>query len=109
MRPPRSKSRRARAFTLMEILIATVAFAIVLAAINGVFYGALRLRNKSAAALDAAVPLQHTLAIIQRDLAGIVPPGGPLSGALQTSASASSSMSSRTTGALPGQSRISWF
>ncbi len=94
----------------MEILIATVAFSIVLAAINGVFYGALRLRNKTAASLDAAVPLQHTLAIIERDLGGIVSPGGPLGGALQTSASSSSgSMSSRTTGSLPGQSSPDFY
>ena len=35
------------AFTLLELLIAVVAFAIVLAAINGVFYSALKLRVRS--------------------------------------------------------------
>jgi len=76
--------RGTRAFTLMEVIIAVVAFAIVLAAINAVFYGALRLRNKTVALFDEALPLQQTLAIIKRDLANIVLPGGTLSGSLQT-------------------------
>ena len=46
-----------RAFTLLELLIAVVAFAIVLAAINGVFYSALKLRNRSAASLEKSLPL----------------------------------------------------
>ncbi len=71
----------------MEVLLAVVVFSIVLAAINVVFYGAVRLRNKTAAALEAAVPQQHALAIIKRDLANIVLPGGTLFGPLQTTAS----------------------
>src|SRR5688572_5904097 len=39
------------AFTLLEVLIAVVTFGIVLAAMNAVFYGALRLRNKTTEAL----------------------------------------------------------
>ena len=73
-----------RAFTLLELLIAVVVFGIVLAAINAVFYGALRLRNKTAEALREALPMQQALANIKRDLSNIVVPGGPLSGVLQT-------------------------
>ena len=51
------------AFTLLEILIATVCFAIVLAAINGVFYSGIRLRNRSAAALEKSQPLTQALAL----------------------------------------------
>jgi len=69
----------------MELLIAVVAFSVVLAAINAVFYGALRLRNKTVRAVDEAVPLQQTLALLQRDLANLVAPGGMLSGTFQTS------------------------
>ncbi|HYV32749.1 MAG TPA: type II secretion system protein GspJ [Candidatus Binatia bacterium] len=76
--------RPAQAFTLIEVLIATVAFAIVLAAINTVFYAAMRLRNKTAAAVDEALPAQQTIAILQRDLANMVAPGGVLSGQLQS-------------------------
>jgi hypothetical protein len=70
------------------VLIAVVAFGIVLAAINAVFYGALRLRNKTTDSLREALPMQQALAIIKRDLANIVVPGGPLSGVLQTTLTA---------------------
>jgi prepilin-type N-terminal cleavage/methylation domain-containing protein len=98
-----------RGFTLMEVIIAVIAFAIVLAAINAVFYGALRLRNKTVTSFDEALPLQQTLAIIKRDLANIVLPGGVLSGSLQTTPTSglktgSSSTSTGTgTAIMPGQ------
>ena len=76
-----------RAFTLLEVLIATAAFAIVLAAINSVFYGALRLRNKTAEAFDESLALQHTVALLRSDIANLLPPGGTLSGNLQTTPS----------------------
>jgi len=72
------------AFTLLELLIAVAIFAIVLAAINTVFYSALRLRNKTSAALEESLPLQHALTAMKRDLSNLVPPGGLLSGTLQT-------------------------
>ncbi|MDB6056339.1 MAG: gspJ [Verrucomicrobiales bacterium] len=62
------------AFTLLEILIAIAVFAIVLAAINTVFYSALRLRNRTMASLEESAPMDHALAIIRRDLANIVAP-----------------------------------
>ena len=68
----------------MEVLFAVAASAMVLLAIHLVFYGALRLRNKTAQAMEEAVPLQHALAIIKRDLANVVAPGGTLSGTFQT-------------------------
>lgn len=76
----------------MEILIAVVAFSIVLAAINGVYYSAIRLRNKTTANLEQALPLEHAAAIIRRDLANLVLPGGTLSGALQTSSTSNNVM-----------------
>jgi type II secretory pathway component PulJ len=103
---------------LIEILIAVTAFAIVLAAINTVFYSALRLRNKTALALDEALPMQQAIVIMKRDLANIVVPGGTISGAFQTtptlslnnqngtssSTSSGSSMSSSSMASVPGQS-----
>src|SRR4051812_18239005 len=78
-------SPAAPAFTLLELLIAVSIFAIVLAAINGVFYGAMRLQRTATRSVEAAFPLQQTLAILKRDLQGIVAPGGMLAGALQPS------------------------
>lgn len=65
-----------RAFTLIEVMIAMAVFAIVLTAINGIFWGALRLRNKTVESIDAALPKERALAILRSDLANIVPPTG---------------------------------
>jgi hypothetical protein len=99
----------------MELLIAVVAFALVLAAINGVFYSAVRLRNKTMESFDEAVPLQHTLTILKRDLANLVAPGGTLSGTLQTTPTAglnsqsAGAMSSLATASLPGLSSPDFY
>lgn len=77
-----------RAFTLLELLIAVVAFAIVLAAINGVFYSGLKLRNRSAASLERSLPLTQALIVLKRDLANLAPPStneSRLIGELQSS------------------------
>jgi type II secretion system protein J len=73
-----------RAFTLLEILIAIAAFAIVLAAINSVFYSGLKLRNRAAASLEKSLPLTQALTVLKRDLSNLAVPGGTLSGELQT-------------------------
>lgn len=78
------RSRRAQGFTLLELLLAVLVFAIVLGAIHLVFFSAFKLRNKTAEAIERSLPLQQTLAIIKRDLANLVPPDGTLSGALQS-------------------------
>jgi len=75
---------RQRAFTLLELLLAILVFSIVLGAIHVVFFSALKLRNRTSESIERALPLQQTLGIIKRDLANLVPPGGPLSGALQS-------------------------
>jgi general secretion pathway protein J len=72
------------AFTLIEVLIAVSIFAIVLGAINTVFYSALKLRNKTSELLDKSVPVEQAITIIERDLRNLVPPNGPLSGQLQS-------------------------
>src|SRR4051812_27608323 len=76
------------AFTLLEVMLAIVIFSIVLAAIHTVFYAAVQLRNKTTQAVEQAIPLQQTLAIIKRDLANIVLPGGTFAGEFQTSQTA---------------------
>lgn len=82
-RPPSTRFRAPAAFTLLEVMLAVVVFSIVLLAMHLVFHGALRLRNKTAAAVASGVPLQQTLAILERDLANLVPPG-TLAGAIQS-------------------------
>jgi type II secretion system protein J len=70
----------ARAFTLIELLLAVAIFAMVLAAVNTVFYGALRLRNSSSRAVDAAQPVLQTVSVIRHDLLNTIPPSGGLAG-----------------------------
>ena len=66
---------RPAAFTLVEVMLALAVSAIVLAAIGGVFFSALRLRDRTSAMLDASVPLYQALAVMRRDLQGTLPPG----------------------------------
>jgi type II secretion system protein J len=70
----RSPNRRARAFTLIELILAVGVTAIVLTAINGVLFSAMRLRESTTTAVDEALPEQQALATLQRDLAGAMPP-----------------------------------
>ncbi len=76
--------RSARGFTLLELLISTAVGAIVLLVIQTTYFGALRLHNTTHARIDADLVVQRTLGIIRRDLAGLMLPGGTLSGQLQT-------------------------
>lgn len=94
-----------RAFTLLELLLATAIFAIVIIAINVVFFSALHLRNRVTATLDEAVPLQQALVTLRKDLQNTVSPGGVLAGhfrygssGLGSSSSSSSSSSSTASG-----------
>lgn len=75
---------RGNAFTLIEVLLAVSVFALVLGAINSVFFGALRLRNKTIESFDKSRPLNYALGAIQKDLEGIMAPGGKLSGKFTT-------------------------
>ncbi len=68
----------------MELLLAIAVMAIVLVAINGVFFSALRLRNSVSNGLDESVPLEHAIAVMRRDLQNTTPPGGILQGGLQS-------------------------
>ncbi|HAV61100.1 MAG TPA: hypothetical protein DCY13_01885 [Verrucomicrobiales bacterium] len=76
------------AFTLIEVLLAIAVSAVVLAVINGVYFGALQLRNRTTATFAEALPLEHAVALIKRDLECLMPPGGTLVGDLQSNPSA---------------------
>lgn len=77
------RRRGAPAFTLMEVMLAVAIASVVLIAVTGVFFGALRLRNRTSEAIEASVPVERALSRIRRDLLGLVPPGGALGGAFQ--------------------------
>ena len=79
-----SPSDRQRGFTLLELLIATAVGAVVLIVIQTTYFGALRLHNTTHEHIDQDLMLSRTLGIIRRDFAGLMLPGGTLSGQLQT-------------------------
>jgi type II secretion system protein J len=84
-----------RAFTLIEMLIAVSIFSILLAAIHTVFYTALRLRNTANDSLEATLPIEQAVNVIQHDLANIcASTNGVFIGPLQ---------STNPTNALPNQ------
>lgn len=82
-----------RAFTLLEVLIALLILAMVIGVAHSIFHGALQLRNQADQAFDDAIPLQHTLALIKRDMANLTVPGGTFTGTFQSSPTTSSSSS----------------
>ncbi len=89
LRIPGDQSPRSAGFTLLELLIALAIFSMVLVAINGVFYSAMRLQARGSQSVEDALPLQHAVSILKRDLQGIVAPGGTLGGSLQSGTSSS--------------------
>lgn len=95
---PSSSARLSAGFTLLEMMLALAVFAIVLAAINGVYFGALRLRNKTSASIEAGLPIQHAVATIKRDLTGLMLPGGTFGGPFQTTPTNAMSTAADSTG-----------
>ncbi|MBC8094383.1 MAG: prepilin-type N-terminal cleavage/methylation domain-containing protein [Akkermansiaceae bacterium] len=59
-----------RGFTLIELILAIGIMAIVMVAINAVFFAAMRLRERTTALVEESLPLQQSLAILRRDLQG---------------------------------------
>jgi prepilin-type N-terminal cleavage/methylation domain-containing protein len=103
-------------FTLMEVLLAVGIFSIVLLAIHLVFYGAVRLRNKTTTEIESALPLQQTLTLLRRDLSNLVLPGGILSGELQSTPTTGTQLGqtgsaplATQAGDLPGQSSPDFY
>jgi len=86
------------AFTLLEVLLAIVILGIVMVVVHSVFNAAIQLRNKTDATFAEAIPLQHALATLKRDLANLTLPGGTLSGTLQTTPTTNTSSSLSHTG-----------
>jgi len=77
-----------KAFTLIEMLLAVAICAIVLVAINGVFATAVRLRDRTSEVIEEALPVNRALDTMNRDLQGVVGPGGVFAGDFKCGAQA---------------------
>jgi general secretion pathway protein J len=73
---------RKSGFTLLELLIATAMFAILMGAISSVFYGAVRMRENRYEAIERDLPRSYMLSTVRRDMENCVAPSGLLLGAL---------------------------
>lgn len=83
MMATRPASRRRNAFTLMEMVLAMGVCAVVLVAVNGVFFSGTRLCQSATRTLSEALPLETALATLRRDLQGAMvpaPTGGVFAG-----------------------------
>lgn len=71
-----------RAFTLMEVILAMGVCAIVMIAVSGIFFSAVRVRERVIAAVDEGLPVQQALSFLRRDLQGTMSPStnGVMSG-----------------------------
>jgi prepilin-type N-terminal cleavage/methylation domain-containing protein len=76
----RLRTVHVRAFTLVELLVATAIFGVLVSALCSLLFGALRLRETTFAAVEAGLPRAQVAAIIQRDLTNLVVPAGVLAG-----------------------------
>jgi len=70
--PLHNGTQSLNAFTLIEMILAISIMAIILVAINGTFFSALNLRNTAVNSLEATLPIEQALNVIQHDLANIV-------------------------------------
>jgi len=69
-----------RGFTLIEVLVATVIFSVLVGALYSVFYGTLRLRENAYEVTEARLPITYIAGLIKRDLKNMVAPVGLLAG-----------------------------
>ena len=68
----RPHSTRRRAFTLIEALMALAISAVLLVAIHSAFFTAIHLRNTTINNLEASLPAEEALQVMQHDLANLV-------------------------------------
>src|ERR1043165_379946 len=92
MRPSRNSAGKSRlkgnrafslgAFTLLEILIATAIFAVVLIAMNTVFDAALKLQRTTTRVVENSIPINHAMTVMKGDLRSMLPAGGTFGGSI---------------------------
>ena len=77
---PNLVSRWSRGFTLLEVLVATSIFVVLVGALYSLLYGALRLRERTYEVTEAGLPKDYVALLIKRDLANIAAPVALLAG-----------------------------
>lgn len=80
MKPRQTVQSRSSGFTLIELVLTLAIAGIVLSVISTVYFGALRLRNRTTEMYDEVLPIQNALNTIRKDLGGVMIPGGAMSG-----------------------------
>ena len=63
-------------FTLMEVMFATMAFALILLVMQMTFSGVLGLRNRAQKRVDQQAALTQAMTIMKRDLENMIVTGG---------------------------------
>ncbi len=86
------RTRPSAGFTLLEILLASAAAAIILVAVYGVFNGALRMRDNATARIRESRLRARAAAILRRDLQGALISGGVLANTLEGDSNKTSSL-----------------
>ncbi len=85
--PAALRRRETLAFTFFELLLAIMIFSLVIAAVNAVFFSALRLRNATTRGLEQSMPRERAFDVLRRDLKAALPPGGGMVGDFRTGVS----------------------
>ena len=73
---------RTRGFTLLEVLVATAIFSILVGALYSLFYSALRARESTYDSIEKGLPTAYALSTVRRDLANMTAPTGLFAGAV---------------------------
>lgn len=68
------------AFTLVEVLIATIIFSLIIAAMNVTFYSAMRLESNTSLVVDPVISMNHAISVLRGDIKNILMTGGVLAG-----------------------------
>jgi type II secretory pathway pseudopilin PulG len=87
---------------LVEVLLALTICGIVLVAINAVFATAVRLRERTTAAVDRTLPVERALDKLRRDLKSAVGPGGFFAGDFKCNAQSMGTSMGLSSGASSG-------
>jgi len=77
---PNLFSRSSGGFTLLEVLVATAIFVVLVGALYSLLHGALRLREKAYEVTEAGLPKDYIALLIKRELANIAAPVALLAG-----------------------------